>query len=371
MKIAPLLILAITLLSCGTNPTNVKSVNKYAHGFEIFKHNNGYDINIILPTYDNNTVAYTFNLTHNGTIQSAQTIESQSVGIPLKRVVVISPAHLAMISELDEVNSVIGISELKYINDKQLLESSQTRNIAEIGYDYSLDVKHLIELKPDAIFINDMPQGIPMIFRELTKIGIPVIPLSEYYENNPLARLEWLRLISCFYDKLEKADSIIDSKIEQYNNHKQLVSKIDIKPKVLVGMPLRNLWSVHGGGTVTAALINDAGGDYLYQHLEQNLSYRLEIEEVINHSKQADIWIDLGFVDSINSIIETDERCKSIKAYKMGAVFNNNKRQSIAGGNDFMESGIVNPEIALKDLITIFHPNIFADNKTVYYQRLY
>jgi len=43
-------------------------------------------------------------------------------------------------------------------------------------------------------------------------------------------------------------------------------------------------------------------------------------------------------------------------------------RMSPNGGNDFWESGVVHPDLILKDLISIFHPEI-AGQQTLYYYR--
>ena len=50
-------------------------------------------------------------------------------------------------------------------------------------------------------------------------------------------------------------------------------------------------------------------------------------------------------------------------------VFNNTRRMNDAGGNDFYESAIVNPDILLRDLVRIFHPDL-VQNELVYYKQL-
>jgi iron complex transport system substrate-binding protein len=63
-------------------------------------------------------------------------------------------------------------------------------------------------------------------------------------------------------------------------------------------------------------------------------------------------------------------RFKDFKAFKTGAIFNNNRRTNSSGGNDFWESGVVHPEIVLADLIRIFHPQILPEHNLYYYQKV-
>jgi iron complex transport system substrate-binding protein len=50
-------------------------------------------------------------------------------------------------------------------------------------------------------------------------------------------------------------------------------------------------------------------------------------------------------------------------------VYNNNRRTTPNGGNDYYESAVVNPDIILRDLVKIFHPDLVEDD-FVYYQQL-
>jgi iron complex transport system substrate-binding protein len=55
---------------------------------------------------------------------------------------------------------------------------------------------------------------------------------------------------------------------------------------------------------------------------------------------------------------------------KNGHVFNNDARSSLAGGNDYWESGTVRPDLVLADLIEVFHPDLLTDHSFVYYRQL-
>ena len=66
-------------------------------------------------------------------------------------------------------------------------------------------------------------------------------------------------------------------------------------------------------------------------------------------------------------------RCKQsdpLEVVKAGRVYNNNARMNPHGGNDFWEQGVVEPDVALSDLIRILHPDLLPDHQLVYHRLL-
>ena len=59
-----------------------------------------------------------------------------------------------------------------------------------------------------------------------------------------------------------------------------------------------------------------------------------------------------------------DARC-----VRTGYVYNCDRRINPSGGNDFWESGVVRPDLVLRDLVKIFHPEL-VDDEFVYYRKL-
>ena len=66
----------------------------------------------------------------------------------------------------------------------------------------------------------------------------------------------------------------------------------------------------------------------------------------------------------------TDPRLTEIPAFASGKIYNNNRRTNEFGGNDYRESGTVNPNLVLRDLIKIFHPDLLPNHEFYYYEQL-
>jgi iron complex transport system substrate-binding protein len=96
----------------------------------------------------------------------------------------------------------------------------------------------------------------------------------------------------------------------------------------------------------------------------------LDYEAVYNKAANADYWVNTGFAKSLGEIKSADKKNAFFKAFKTGNVYNNDKRNTPSGGFDFWESGAVNPDKVLADLISIFHPELLPGHEFYYYRKL-
>jgi len=94
------------------------------------------------------------------------------------------------------------------------------------------------------------------------------------------------------------------------------------------------------------------------------------LENVYIKALSADYWLNTGTADSKNEILSIDARLAEIPCFKKGNLFNNNNRTNFNGGNDYWESGSLNPNIILYDIASILHPGLFPDRELYYYKKL-
>ena len=80
--------------------------------------------------------------------------------------------------------------------------------------------------------------------------------------------------------------------------------------------------------------------------------------------------MNVGFASDLDSLLAMDTRYAEFKAFAQGSVYNYNARVTDAGGSDYFESGVANPDIILKDLIRIFYPDLLPEHALYYYQQL-
>lgn len=99
-------------------------------------------------------------------------------------------------------------------------------------------------------------------------------------------------------------------------------------------------------------------------------SVTISMEEAVGLSARASVWIHTGNATSRAEIAAADSRLSRLPAFEKARIFNNNKRTTPGGGNDFWESGTVRPDLILEDLVRIFHPGILPEAEFHYYREI-
>jgi len=337
---------------------------KYANGFKILIDDNYTKLIVENPWQKAKGISFEY------VLSSKPDKNKNTINTPVKNVVCLSTTHVAYISAISKQSTISGITNSKLISDTVILQQLKNSKTHDVGNEQALNYETILSLNPDVIFAYGIGAEVQSVYHKFAEWGIPVVIIAEYLENTPLAKTEWLKFFSCFYNDIENANLIFDNVEHQYLDYTKKVNGITKKPTVMSSLPWKGVWYVPGGLSFMANFINDAGGSYLYKSDETRESLNLSIEQVMLDGKKADIWIHTGMANTIKDIEGADTRLASLPAYFNQQIYNNNKRQNKFGGNDFWESGVVNPHLILKDLIQIFHPNILSDTSLYYYQKL-
>ena len=343
---------------------------KYAQGFNIEDFGSYKIIRIYNPWQRLNGKSITYLLGSNGSEIPSSIACDMKINIPVQRVICMSTTHIAMIGALNKLETVKGISGKQYITNDWIQTRIENGQVVDVGYEQSINYELILLLKPDLIIMYGVTGDVSGILNRLTSLGIPVMLNAEYLETAPLAKMEWIKVIACLYNELDAAIKIFHEVEIEYNELKNLTEGVDIKPEVLSGLPWKNTWWIPGGRSFAAAFIRDAGGKYVWEEDTSREAIPMDLEAVFLRAGQADIWINSGSAGSIREIINTDQRLQYFRPYIEKTIYNNNARLNASGGNDYWESGVINPHIILKDLICIFHPEILPDHELVYYRKI-
>jgi iron complex transport system substrate-binding protein len=292
--------------------------------------------------------------------------------VPLQKIICMSTTHIAMISALGEEKSIVGMSGTNFIYSPDLITNVEKGLIADVGYEGNLNKELILKIFPDLIMIYGIGSESAGYVGKLKELGTKVIINADYLETDPLGRAEWIKLFGALYCKEKLADSIYKSEVDEYIKLKSYVNQnIRSRPKVLLGLPFKDTWYISPGNSYISNLISDAGGDYLWMDTESSVSMPYGIENVYLRGMKADYWLNIGSVSSRNEISNVDPRLDDLLCFKNDNLFNNNKRVTVNGGNDFWESGSLYPHMILKDIATILHPELFSDHELTYYRKIY
>ncbi|MFW6369894.1 MAG: ABC transporter substrate-binding protein [Bacteroidota bacterium] len=376
----PVLFLFFFSLGCKPNQTEKNSGNSkesswdtirslYAGGFSILQNEEGYQLSVKDPWQGATGIEYQYKLVKNDSLLHKQD-DIPSFKIPVKRVICMSTTHVGMLEAIDETVTIKGVSGKKYIYNPELRSRANRGEIKDVGYDMGINYELMLSLKPDVIFIYGVAGENGPVINKMHALGLKPVFIAEYLEDSPLGRAEWLKFMSCFYDKLDTATRSFENISSTYQNLAEITRVISSSPVVITGLPWNDTWYASGGLSFISILIKDAGATYYWRDRKTRDAFPVDPETVIKNSNEIDFWINPGSAESLNYILQVDERLKNVKAFSGKRVFNNNAKLSKNGGNDYWESGAVNPHLALKDLIQIFHPGLLGEPELYYYKKL-
>jgi iron complex transport system substrate-binding protein len=340
-----------------------------AKGFSLEEHAGFTKITVHDPWQSAKNVEFTYILSD--TVSRSSVHNGQAtIRTPVHNVVCLSTTHIGFIARLNGLASIRGISGKNYVVNDSLRARINDDSLADVGYDESLNYELIINLKPDVVFAYGVSGTVTATVQKLNELGIPVVLIAEYLEEEPLAKLEWIKVFGAFYDKGREAAQLFDSISMTYRNLAQQAASQTDRPSVLLGLPWHGTWYVSGGKSYAARLVADAGANYLFSSLNFRDSRPLSLEKVYETALKADIWLNAGDAETRSDIDAVDERFARLPVRIRGAVFNNNLLMGPAGGNAFYESGVVEPDVILADLISIIHPQLLPSHKLKYYKKL-
>lgn len=341
---------------------------KYARGFRISAKGKAKLVEVIYP-YQSATKGYRYLLVKKGDPVPSHDPETRVVRIPVERIVCTSTTHIPLLDYLGETNSLVGFPTLDYISSVKMRDRIEAGAVAELGVDKGMNLEDLVLLKPDLVMGYLMSSDYGQ-FRKIEEFGIPVIINSEYLERHPLGRAEWIKFAAAFFDKEEVADSVFNAIEKSYLEVKALTSSIDNRPSVLSGIMYGDSWFLPGGQNNGATLLADAGCYYLWRDDSSHGFLQLGFEHVYRKARDADLWIGTGGFMSLKEIESGDHRYTKFRPFRMGKVFSSDARRGAKGGSEFLELGYLRPDMVLKDLVRIAHPELMPAHELYFHKQL-
>ena len=273
---------------------------------------------------------------------------------PAERLVVMSSSQVAMLDELGALNRLVGLSGLQYITNPTI-KSGQAKP-ADLGYDSNFNYELLASLNPDAIILYGVDSQ-SLIENKIRELGIPFLYFGDYLEDDPVGRAEWIVAMGYLTGLEDKAIDFHKTLVERYSAEKaQTCGDTKQRQKVLLNAPYNDSWFIPGPANYLSRLISDAGGTVLRpegKSPDDNTSSSVSTEEALLLGRQADVWINPGSFHSLKEISQMLPLFSDLSVFNTGRVAN--FKQSVnSPGNDFYESGVLHPDLILRELRAIF-----------------
>ena len=370
-----LCLLIVLLAACNGKKTasisdfsNQLYTPEYASGFSI-KGADGYESSIITvtnPWQGADSITTQLFIARGGE-SAPEGFTGQVLEGDASRIVAMSSTHIAMLDAVGEAGRVVGVSGIDYISNPVI--SANRDSIGDVGYEGNINYELLISLDPDLVLLYGV-NGASSMEGKLNELGIPFMYVGDYLEESPLGKAEWMVALSEVVGKRTEGEQVFGGIPVRYNDLKKRVADTVLDaPSVMLNTPYGDSWFMPSTESYVARLVKDAGGDYIYKKNTGNSSMPIDLEEAYKLTSEADMWLNVGMANTLDELRTSCPKFSDTRCFRNGSVWNNNLKTNVAGGNDYYESAVVNPDILLRDLVKIFHPELVEED-FVYYKQL-
>ncbi len=347
---------------------NQNSKIEFANGFTIAYHD-GYKVITLKNAWPGTEKVFTYALVEKGvSIDSSEKYDA-IIKVPINEIVVTSTTHIPSLEMLGVSNTLVGFPNLDYISSDETRKRINDGFVSELGKNEDINTEVLIELNPDLV-VGFAVDGNNKAFNTLKKTGIPVVYNSDWTEFNPLGKAEWIKFFAAFYNKEKMADSIFSEIKNNYQEAKALAQNAKSSPTVLSGAMYKDVWYLPQGKSWAAQFITDANGDYLWKESAGTGSLSLNIESVLDKGAQAEFWIGPSYYTSLQQLKEAHNVYQQFDAFKNDNVYSFANKKGETGGLLYFELAPNRPDLVLKDIIKILHPELLPEYDFYFFSKL-
>lgn len=372
----PLLFLLACLTGCKDQKKKPGALPKdgniipveYAKGFSLTDHGD-YKVLQVKEPWPGAERSFRYLLAEEGAEIPQELNYDQKISIPVERMVVTSTTHISSLEILGKHHSLVGFPELDHISSEGTRELISEGKIRELGKNEALNTEVLIELQPEVVIAFSV-DGSNKTFTSIKRSGIPVVFNSDWTEDSPLGKAEWIKFFGAFFDKTGEAVEIFNEVVENYQAARKLAQKAESRPTVIAGSMYKDQWYLPYGDSWHAQFIEDANADYIYAETSGSGSMSLSFETVLTRARNADFWIGPAQFESYREMREASRHYTQFDAFRNRNIYTYSSEKGPTGGVIFYEMAPNRPDLVLKDLVSIFHPDLLPKYKTAFYKPL-
>lgn len=340
----------------------------YAKGFSITDKGDHTIIEVTNPWPDAGKT-FRYALVNNKESFTSEETFDAVVQVPVKNLIVTSTTHIPSLDMLGETDKLIAFPNLSYISSENTRKRIAEGKITEIGNNESINTENVIDLQPD-VMIGFAVTGNNKTYETLQRAGIPIVFNGDWTEQNPLGKAEWIKFFGAFFDKMNEANTLFSEIETEYNTVKELAQTTENTPTVLSGALWKDIWYLPEGNSWGAQFIADANGSYLWADSQGTGSIALNVETVIEKAQHADFWIGPGQFTTYKELEDAHKAYTQLDAFKNKQVYSFSSLKGETGGVIYYELAPNRPDLVLKDLVKILHPDLLPDYELYFFRAL-
>lgn len=291
------------------------------------------------------------------------------IKLPIQHLVSTSTTHIPSLITLNQLDKLVGFPNLNYISSEAARKRIEDGHIKELGKNEVLNTEVLLSVDPGVVFGFSVG-GQNKTLRQLEDFGIPVVYNGDWLEEDVLGKAEWIKFFGVFLGELETSITAFENVESAYNSIKEKAKSATKTPTVLAGAMYQDRWYLPYGSSWQAQFFEDANTDYLFKNTKGSGSAAFSFETVLDKAKTAEFWISPGQYTSYHQLLESNSHYKEFDAFQDKNIFTMASTTGETGGVLFYELGPNRPDLVLKDLVKIFHPDLIKDKEFTFFKPL-
>jgi iron complex transport system substrate-binding protein len=299
----------------------------------------------------------------NGDLASATVIS-----IPIMSLFSSSTTHLPLLVDLDRLDVLTGVSKFDAITSPPVVARIKAGKVIEFASKSVIDAELIVAHHPGLL----MAAANSPAFPHIRDAGIPIVGNVEWQEPTALGRAEWVKYMALFLNEERKAAQRFDAVKQAYQRLAARTREIPDRdrPRVMTGRAMHGTFTIAGGRSYVARMIEDAGGHYIWDDNTATGSAMVDLEAQVQRAADADIWINGGAWKNLPDMLSNEPRYAELKSYRQGQVWVYDLSITTPGANDYWSRSITRPDLILADLIKIFHPDLLPDHQFEWYAQV-
>ena len=151
----------------------------------------------------------------------------------------------------------------------------------------------------------------------------------------------------------------------------EIAKKATKQPTILSGAIMsKDIWNLPAGESFVAQYLKDANLDYLWKNTKGKGSLSLSFESILDKGKEADFWIAPGYFTSKEQMLNSNKHYAEFKAFKNDKIYSPALKKGKTGGVLYFELAPTRPDLVLKDVIKITHPELLPNYKLTFFEKI-
>ncbi|NEV93379.1 ABC transporter substrate-binding protein [Psychroflexus sp. YR1-1] len=341
---------------------------KYATGFSINKYANFTQVIVHSPWPEaENDLVY---LVVDRSEHVPEQISYEAlIQLPVEKLVTTSTTHIPSLITLNKIDKLVGFPNLDFISSEKARALIDAGKVKELGKNEALNTEILLSVNPDVVFSFGV-EGQNKTLTQIQKSGIPVVYNGDWLEKDVLGKAEWIKFFGVFLGELDLSIEAFNQVEADYLALKEKAEGATGEPSVISGAMHQDRWYLPYGTSWQAQLFEDANAEYVYKDTQGKGSAAFSFERVLEDAKAAEFWISPAQFTSYAQLLESNMHYQEFEAFQERNIYTMASTTGETGGVLFYEIGPNRPDLVLKDLVKIFHPELLENEAFTFFKPL-